>query len=257
MRYTRLAFLLLVAILLGTSTAEGQETAAPKDSDAVLILSQAAAATGWSKATVPADVVATGAVTRFRGDTKDTLAVTLKAKGFDKSRTELQGGTTTIVNAGAGAATSFEGTKWINPHSARSMQAVSFPFLTEFVAFADADVTARYLGVETVHGESAHKVELAKTSAGAAPFVIWVSSTTGLPIQIQYVRVANDNPSARLPHTRYLGDYRVVNGLAVPFYQEDSVNGQVLYTLQLERVQFNVGLSDSEFSLPAAPADVE
>ncbi len=257
MRYTRLTVQLLISVLLTIAIAGGQETAATKDANAVLILSQAAAATGWSKLTVPTAITATGTVTRYRGDTKDTVGVTLKAKGFDKSRTELQGGATTIVNAGAGAASSFEGTKWINPHAARSIRAVAFPFLTEFVDFAEADVTVRYLGVEAVRGEQAHRIELSKGSAGDIPFVVWVSSTTGLPVQIQYIRLANDNPSARSPHIRYLSDYRAVNGLAVPLFQEDSVNGQVLYTLQLSQVQFNVGLSDSDFTLPAAPPDVE
>jgi outer membrane lipoprotein-sorting protein len=248
---------LIALLLVAPHFASAQSDAtAPKDSDALLVLSQAAAATGWSKLTAPADIVATGTVTRFRRDTKETLAVTLKAKGFDKSRTELQGGPTTIVNAGAGVASSFDETKWIAPHSARSMQPVAFPFLTDFVAFADADVSARYLGVETVRGQPAHKVELTRGSDGA-PFVVWVSSATGLPIQIQYLRVANDNATARNPHTRYLADYRVVSGLAVPFYQEDSVNGHVVYTLQLDKVAFNVGLSDSDFTLPPAPPDGE
>ncbi len=256
MHSARVALPLLATVLLGASPAQTQQPV-EKDGTAMAVLAQAAAATGWNRLSAPTDVLATGTVTRFRGETQETVAVTIKAKGFDKSRTELQGGTTTIVNAGASAALTPEGTKWINPHSAVSMHAVALPFLTEFVDFADADVSVLYLGVESARGELAHKIELARSSAGALPFVVWVSATSGLPVQIQYVRLANDNPSARLSHTRYLGDYRAVNGLAVPFYQEDAVNGQVLYALQLSQVQFNVGLSDFDFSLPYAPAGVE
>lgn len=69
---------------------------------------------------------------------------------------------------------------------------------------------------------------------------------------IEYTRVADNNPTALRTRVRSFSDYRVVGGLAVPFRQQDSDGGQLLYTLQLTQVQFNVGLSDSEFTLPAA-----
>ncbi len=140
-----------------------------------------------------------------------------------------------------------------------------FPFFSDLVAAADTNVSVRYLGTETVAGQAAYRVEVSREPAPDDPagelrrqagrVTVWVSGATYLPILIEYTRVATDNPTALRTRVRALSDYRVVGGLVVPFRQEDSANGQLLYTLQLTQVQFNVGLADSEFALPAASAE--
>lgn len=265
-RHTPLAYFFLL-ILLVTPRAFAQAPAA-KDPTAVALLLQMAGATGWNQLTVPRDAVATGTVTRYRGDSQDTVGITLKVKGYRQYRTEVQEAasvTTTIVSGDRAAVVKPEGTQFIPSHAALSMRPLVFPFLSDLAAATDPNVILSYLGVEDIRGESAYRIEITRQPASddpigqaerrAGPLTVWVSATSGLPVQIEYPRVANDNPTAVRRRTRYLSDYRVVGGLAVPFRQEESVNGRVLFVLQLTQVAFNAGLSDSDFSLPAAPAE--
>lgn len=252
---------LVVILIAPTAFAQSPPT---KEPAAIALLARMAAATGWNPVTVPADAVATGTVTRFQGETRDTVAVTLKAKGARRFRTEVQQGasvTSTIVNGAGAAVLSPQATRWIPAHAVLAMRPMAFPFLSDLVATGDASVVVRYLGTETVRGEAAHKVEVFREpptddptpefSRRASRLVVWVSTVSGLPLQIEYRRIASDNATALSSHLRSFSDYRRVGGLLIPFHQEETLNGQPLLTLQLTQVQFNVGLPDSDFALPA------
>lgn len=251
--------LCLVIILAAAAQSPGV-----KDTTAFGVLSQMAAATGWSQLTVPRDAVATGTVTRYRGEVQDTVGITLKVKGYRQYRTEVQEAasvTTTIVSGDRAAVLKPEGIQSIPSHAALSMRPLVFPFLSDLAAATNPNVILTYLGVENIRGESAYRIEITRQPTSddpigeaerrAGPLTVWVSATSGLPVQIEYPRIANDNPTAVHRRTRYLSDYRRVGGLAIPFRQEELVNGKPLFTLQLTQVQFNVGLSDSDFAIPA------
>jgi outer membrane lipoprotein-sorting protein len=222
-----------------------------------------AAATGWNSLTLPADVVATGTVTRYQGGASSSLTFTTKAKGVGRTRTELQNGATvSILNGDTGASVSSSSTQFIPRYAAVSMRPLTFPFYSDLVAAADPNVNLNYRGTETVGGQLAHRIEivrqpgagdaLADARQRAGRLTVWVSASSWLPLQVEYVRIATDNPTATRSAIRTFADYRVVNGLAVPFLQEEFFNGQRLYTVQLTEIRFNVGLSDSEFTLPTA-----
>lgn len=42
-------------------------------------------------------------------------------------------------------------------------------------------------------------------------------------------------------------DYRAVNGMQIPFLYRETLNGQILWTLQLNQIQLNQGVSQTEF----------
>jgi TPR repeat protein len=48
----------------------------------------------------------------------------------------------------------------------------------------------------------------------------------------------------------YFADYRSVSGMLVPFHQTVFIDGQLNTDFKLTSVTFNVGLSDSDFTLP-------
>ena len=263
MRRFRPALLLLTVLWLSASVASHAQ--ALKDSMAVTVLTQMYAATGWNPASVPRDAVATGSVTRFRGQAVDTVSVTWKARGPRQHRADVQataGATSTIVNGDSGAVVTPNGPRFIPSHSALSMQPLDFPFYSDLISANDPNVGLHYAGTETVGSQLAHRVEIAREAPAGHPLAavrhraghltVWVSTSTWLPVQIEYVRIANDNPTAARSSIRTFSDHRVVNGLAVPFHQEEFAGTQRLYTLQLNSVSFNVGLSDADFALPAA-----
>jgi hypothetical protein len=152
------------------------------------------------------------------------------------------------------------GTRFMPPHSVVSMQALALPFLCGLAAFSDANVSLRYVGTETVAGQLAHRVDMAREPGPGDPLAaprrlashmtVWISTTTGLPVQIAATRIANASPTAATTTIRVFSDYRSVSGIAVPFHQEEYGGGHLLYTLQLATASFNVGLSDGEFALP-------
>ena len=254
--------LFLVSILI--SSAAAAEAQVTKDPQALAVLTQMAAATGWNPGSIPRDAVATGTVTRYRGDVQEALSVTVKARGARQHRTDLQapvGQTSTIVNGDSAAAVKPDGNYFIPTHSAISMQPWCFPFFSDLTAAADPAVSLRYIGTETVAGQLAHRVEIKREPSASDPLrlvrrragqlTVWISASTFFPIRIEYVRIANDNPTAARPGIRIFSDYRAVNGLALPFHQEEFAGGQRLYALQLNSVNFNVGLSDADFALPS------
>jgi outer membrane lipoprotein-sorting protein len=262
----------LLLLLLPLFAATGSATGAPADKDerAVAVLQQMAAATGWSGLNIPRDALATGIVTPLSGATSETTSLTVKARGARRSRFEAQasgGLRTTIINQGRGAVMRPEGTYFIPSYAAASLRPLLFPFFSDLTAADDPQVALAYLGTETVQGELAHVVEIMRESPGAAPsanprrrptrLVVWVSTVTSLPLQIEHNRVATDNPSAVRARRTLLSDYRAVGGLAMPFHHEESAGGQPLHTLQLTQVQFNLGLPDSDFELPPEPVEEE
>jgi outer membrane lipoprotein-sorting protein len=259
MHLPRIKLLLGLILFLCASVTAQQNV---KDTNAYAVLAQMAAATGWSRASNPSDVLATGTMTRYRGEQQDTAGITLKARGPRKLRIELQepsSSRTSIVNGNGGILSTPEGTRRIPSHVAASEQPLVFPFLTDLAAANDDGISLSYLGIEDVRGEAAHRIEIIREPAADYParedrrkaiaLTVWVSVARGVPVQIQYNLFAFDNPTSTFPATRYLSDYRRVGGLLVPFRQEESIDGEMRYVFQLSRVSFNVGLSDLDFDL--------
>jgi hypothetical protein len=255
-------FFLLSFLLDRGASAQIQSTPAQSNS-ALAAFAQMLAATGWNPQRLPSDAVATGTITRYRGDTQDTIAYTLKVKGFDEMRVELQGAVsaTTIVNGGQAAANNSRGTMAIASHSAYSMRAMALPFFTSLMNSFDPSVSIQTAGTESVNGQSAQRIEIVPQPVPGDPMsplrcrarrmTVWISTVTGLPVQIAYARIADNNPTAVATRIRQFSDWRIVNGMAVPFHQEEFFQKEHLYSLQLDSVSFNAGLSDSDFTVPA------
>jgi len=236
-----------------------------RDPQAISVMSQMEAATGWGSRGLPSDALASGTVTRYRGDVQDTVAVILKAKGSRLYRAEVQdptGQLITVLNGDGAAVTTPRGTQLLPVHAALGLKPVVFPFFGGLLSFADSSCTVQYLGTETIGTELAHRIAISSKPSASAPaallrarvnpLTVWVSAASFLPLQIQYTRISNDDPAASRPITRTFSDYRVIGGLAFPFHQEEFASSQPLLSLHLASVSLNTGLSDAEFALPAA-----
>lgn len=263
---TRSRTVLLSSMLFISGWTRGQEasqTAPQKDPQALAVLLQVAAVTGWNSLNLPRDAVATGRGIRYKAGAPETVELSLKARGPYQYRAEIQTGATvvsTVVNGLDAATFGPNGSRFISPESAVSIRPWALPFFTDITALGDPAVTLRYLGPEELEGITTHKVEIARqfgsseplagSRARAGKFMVWVSTSTGLPVQIGYPLMASDHPKASITAIRRFSDYRSVLGIAVPFQQEELVQGTPRYSLQLTNVSFNVGLSDSDFQLP-------
>jgi hypothetical protein len=232
-----------------------------RDPQAMAVLAQMAAATGWRASSVPADVVATGTVTRFQGDAEQTVPFTVKQRGASQQRLQFQepdGLVTTVVNGLAASVLPAQGRpRRLPAQSALSMESRFFPFFSDILKLLDADVSVVDLGSGTIEGVPCHGVQIARHPAGkdslshirelASPLKVWISQSTFLPVQIEYVRLAVDNQHVVMHFSRAFSDYRVVNGIAVAFQQVERFEGQLMYRFQLTNVQLNAGLTDVDF----------
>jgi outer membrane lipoprotein-sorting protein len=260
-----LLFVLLLTVSTSLATPTPQQQQIQKDPTAVTVLIQMNAVTGWIRAARPMDINATGNLTRYSGDQKITTSVRFKTRTAGQFRMELQNAgktQTKIVNGPAAADLLDTGqVRRLPPHIALSTRPVMFPFLLALGDFDQSDVSVRYLGTEDVAGQLAHKVEIrlepsgddaaADTIRRSSPLIVWISTTNYLPLQVDYIRLADTNRRAELHFVRRFADYRRVDGILIPYMQQEFVEGELRYSLQLSDVQFNVGLRDSDFVVPA------
>lgn len=233
-----------------------------RNPQALAVLSKMLSVTGWS---APADAVATGTVTRYRGDIQDVVNVTLKFKGHSEARVDVAdptSPTSTVINGEQAALTKSAETRSIPSRSTPS-PSVALPIFSALLNTSDPNLAFRFMGTETVSGQTASRLEIDYISPPDDPrpqaqrrdghLTLWVSVASLLPIQIQYPRISKDNPTSVFTATRVYSDYRTISGVAVPFHQDEYGGNQHISSLQLDTVSFNEGLSDAEFAI-AVPA---
>lgn len=162
------------------------------------------------------------------------------------------------MNGLAGVILLPDGTKQRLPaHAAFSIQSPVFPFLTDLLNTADPAVEVDDLGTATVDGVPCQGVlvfrhavantPLASSRDLAAPLKVWISLQSGLPVRIDFIRLAFDNHYLPMHFSRSFSDYRLVKGVAIAFTQEERFEGQLMYRFQFTDVQFNPALTDADF----------
>ncbi len=237
----RILSLFTALILSFPNVATSQQASHPtaqapqRDPQALAILYKMLSVSGWSATNIPADAVASGIVTRYHGDPQDAVRVTLKFKGHSKARIEVADAaspTTTIINGDQAAVSKSTGTRVIPAHSALS---------------------------KTVNGQEASRLEFDYIPASdvlysrvlrrAGHVTLWISTASFLPIQVQYPRISNDNPTAVFLAIRAYSEYRTISGIAIPFHQDEYLGNQLNHSLQLSTVNFNTGLPDADFAI--------
>ncbi len=262
-------FVLSIATILLLSSEElfsgTQTSTATKDPAALAALAQMVAATGWNPLNLPADAVVTGSVTRSSDQV--TSAVTLKIKGLGEFREDVQnsaGVTTTVVNNGLAAQLLPDGTSRVLAlQDAVSIWPVDVPIFSNLPLAASAqNFSVASLGTEMVSGALSNKIQISAqiqpvdpitdVTSRTASIIVWLDATTALPVQLQYTRLASDNPTASSLHIRQFSNYQQVSGMLVAFTQQEFMNGRLLYAFQFSAVNFNVGLTDADFALPNA-----
>ncbi|HEX5413111.1 MAG TPA: c-type cytochrome [Terriglobia bacterium] len=85
---------------------------------------------------------------------------------------------------------------------------------------------------------------------GKPPVQLFFSQQSGLLLRMIYF---TQTPLGRLPQQTDFSDYREVDGVKVPF-QWTIAEPRSRSTVQVAQVQQNVPISDSKFSIPAAPS---
>lgn len=259
----RLCFSASAIVLFGFIAACAVQSSGQGMDTAKSALARMARATGWSKATVPADAVITGTITRHFSDGSSSNGFTTKIRGLEQFRYAEDGTSLVLVtNGAAGALVSQDGKATRIPaHSALSSRGLILPMASVLSDWNSPEVDITVVGPNSVNGEAcvgirlvrrhADSDPLAKIRRAIAPMVVWVSISRGVILRAEHSRAAVDNANASMQETVDYSDYRTVNGIAVPFHQEIWIGGQHTQTFQFSSVRFNTGLTDADFNVAA------
>jgi hypothetical protein len=253
----RVASLFVSIFLLFQQAPPPTATPPQLDPQAETLLSQMATATGWTS--IPTDAVATGTITRAADGLPSPF--TLKARSCTTFRLDVSGTESTVVNGNSAATTKTDGTHSIPGLTAMSLRPMAMPFFCLTSLLQSGSYYSFYAGPQIISGQQTYRIELAsspispqtveKVRSTGTVTTIWLSASTFLPVQISSTIRAASNPSATATLQYTLSDYRVAGNLKMPFHQEATIGARSLYSLQLSSADFNVGLTDPEFAVPA------
>lgn len=133
---------------------------------------------------------------------------------------------------------------------------VSFPQLLS-AAFLATGTELVDDGMATVDGVQLHRVSLQRPlpgnvlGANGKPAMtvtdFYFQPQTHLLVKSAGAIVGLDVTPARYLQVITYGDYRAVNGMQIPFQYQETIDGQLVWTLQLNQVSLNQGVSQTEF----------
>ncbi len=233
-------------------------TPATKDPQAVSAVNQALNDSGGATAIMAiSDFTATGNVTYYSGP-EPTLqgSVTIRGKGLGQLRidTDLPTGTRsesidgqTTVKYEDGSSEQLHGQSPFYPVR------MILPFLHLRPAPGSAGYNLTNKDIVTIDGNPAYDIEVQRAipiakdpNKSAAKFLTieyFIDVATSRVVMMQDVVLKG------LPRQIRYADYRAVNGLLVPFSITETIQGQTIRKFQLNQINFNAGLQDSDFQL--------
>jgi hypothetical protein len=251
-----LVFLLSLPILAPVSRAQATAPAPVRDAQATALLQGSITAMGQ---TIPSDSVATGTVTILAGSDTEQGTIRILTRGASQTSVQMQTSTwNTSVIFSNGEANSINGSANVSLplETVASSQSVYFPQQFLGTVLNNPDESIQYVGLETVNGASAQHVLVWNTynSNPSMQFLssftatdIWLDSTSGLPRRIQYIHRDGGGAAPKILRTVDYSNYQTVQGINFPMTITESVNGTVWATSTIQSVNFNTGLSETNF----------
>jgi hypothetical protein len=261
---TSLLFLFILTSIAANAGAVKQPPTIIKDVQAIAVVQSALTAMGETAAVGYQDSVANGTLTFYVDGSSVAIPITLKSKGTQETRVELQrakGTTVRIVNQGAGVIEQPDGTvRWLLMNNTLIERVTHLPLFSLLGAFQDPTVSVENLGTAKVSTYTTNVVALRPLVDPAISQTQWdqslsktmfyVDQASGLVVKISYTNFAENNPNLSDSIEVYLSNYQSVNGTLIPMRQTSYTNGTLESDLVVSSIAFNQGLSDTEFALP-------
>ncbi len=142
-------------------------------------------------------------------------------------------------------------------HVAISSVAPYFPFLTDIAAINDPAVRIVGTSTQTVSGESLVGITVQRVQPSnaefrpardkASPLTLWISPRTGLPVKLDFYRLAIDDWNVKLPYSLYFSNWQRIDGVLVPMQIDEASGSFVFARVKFSSVQFNSAIPDSQF----------
>jgi hypothetical protein len=256
-------FLLLAFPFVATAQQASLQPITPpvRDAQAMAVLTSALAAMGSQSAATIQDTVVQGTSTSPESQGANTGSVTIKTKGSQMVRSDSQSSagqaTSVIFNQGVEQRLTEKG--WQNAPSANALhkRIEHLPALLLAYEVARNDMSARYIGTETVNGRLANHLRLirvpvrsdyiAQQESKNSQLEVYVDSQTSQILKISYFQSSSADWRLGIHIQVAYSGYEISNGMAVPMLQQYFVENQPAGTFQITAVSVNQGLGDYVF----------
>jgi hypothetical protein len=251
----------LTTLLAAPAVPQSATTPIQRDQQALAILNQTINAAGGS--------ASLGAIQDFSGigtityywDPQVSGSANVRGRGQGQFRIDatLQDGIRTlIVNNGTGSITGTDGSLTLIPHeAATNLGSMTFPYSALLAVLRDTSINITYVGLVDHQGSQLHDIRIQKiypsrvdpTGSQSAltardyfidPHTLLVASVLNIVGQ-----GADGNSISR---EVVFANYQTVSGLTIPFQIAEKIHDQLMVTLQLAQINFNAGLTESDFA---------
>ena len=253
-------FLGFTVLLKGALFAEGSissPSATPtageaSGSDAQALLARAYAAMGCAALSKDTSITLTGFM-KLPSSTGQAMRLTIHSQGNNRWRSELdtpKGRKVTVVNAGEGEIQHQDGhvTKLAH-HNTFHQRPTHVPCLTN-LGLSSEKLESSYLRTDSVPGDTLDVIELIprerpsmKKLADRTKVTLWISHTTGFLKKLQYINASEQQMDDTQTVEVAYSDYRIVDGVAVPFRQI-TTDGPMVFELAVDSFQMNTSPAD-------------
>jgi hypothetical protein len=247
--------------------ATAQTTAAvfgSRDAQALATLSQVVAAHGGMAAINGIqDFEATGEITYYLAGAEVKGNATVRGRGLDQFRLDAalpEGTRSWAIDGLQGQLKEVDGTiTVIPPHNIVTLGSLTLPVGRVMNAVSDSTTAVSGLGSASEKGRSLENVGVRRSFGWKADPYNILSKVSAAEFSIDpatfLITSIKDNTHPKetllvdVQRVISFSDYRNVNGIQVPFAIEQTVNGQRVFTLTLNNISFNVGVSNADFHL--------
>jgi hypothetical protein len=261
LRIVRFVVFVCVSVPLLTSSIAQQSPSS--NVQAIRLLQQAL--TALNSGTPTTDVTLSGTAEAINGSDDETGTATVKAVGLESSVIlALPSGTRSETRSSLNGQTfgTWKGADGVSHkmslHNLLTEPAWFFPLFAVNRGLLQTSYTAVYVGRETRGDATVEHLSISQVfpllptgqSNPLQPLSqieIYLDSSTLLPTAVAFATHPDNNELLDIPIEISYSDYRLINGVQVPFHVQRFLNNGLVLDLQFQNVTFNSGLTPSQF----------
>jgi hypothetical protein len=265
MRVARFVLCFLLAFASSPRLNSQQSTTAvQRDPQAIALLSQALTASGSATLTASLhDFTASGSITYFWAGSQVQGTATIRALGITSFRVDAtlpEGVRSWVTTQDQGSIRETNGQ--VSPilwHNTIHLGALTLPQWKIANVLNDWTLSVQYSGTDSFSGHQVAVIRVQKpTDASTDPggifshlsamdFLIDVATYQVIGVRDALHPLRDSMQDIR--HEIAFADFRVVNGSLVPFSITETIAGQETWSLRLDVITFNTGLTNADFQL--------
>ena len=243
-----------------STTTTTTASAITKDPQAIALAVKVLGAMGGAQAIATiADSRASGTFT-IATDAASPYPITLETQGTQKVRTTLtrpSGNNVRILNGGVAAVIHADGSvRTLDANNTMAQRVDHIPLLSLISEYQNGNIEVTSGPVPNSFAVTMiPQTAMADYYRGLTKTIFTVDPNSGLITSMQLTAHGEGSMTNTYQVQVVYANYQTVNGVMVPFHQTTYENGTMTTDLVLNSIAFNVGVPDSDFTLPAVVAN--